>query len=111
MANTNIAVHPTFSIDMHHRYKIGGDEWRFAYETNGTVTFSAIADAHRKLTYDVGTLNRLNGAGMIEVYTRNGPGEGPAEAREHPFTMRCIDRPIEGTNLNWIHAYHAWELI
>lgn len=68
MAQKNIIAHPTFSIDMHHLYKIGGDEWRFAYETNGTVTFSAIADAHRKLTYDVGTLNRLNGAGMIEIY-------------------------------------------
>ena len=47
---------------------------------------------------------------MVDGYTRNGPGEGPAEARETPFTMRCVDRPIEGTNLNWIHAYHAWEL-
>lgn len=69
MTQPNIlSQHPTFSTDMHHLYKIGGDEWRFAYATNGTVTFSAIADAHRKLTYDVGTLNRLNGAGLIEVY-------------------------------------------
>lgn len=56
-----------FSLDMHHLYKMNGTEYRFAYETNGTVTFSAIEDAHKKVTYEVGTLNRMNGAGQIEM--------------------------------------------
>ena len=57
----------TFSLDMHHIYKMNGTEYRFAYETNGTVTFSAIEDAHKKVTYEVGTLNRMNGAGQIDM--------------------------------------------
>lgn len=57
----------TFTLDMHHLYKMNGTEYRFAYETNGTVTFSAIEDAHKKATYEVGTLNRMNGAGQIEM--------------------------------------------
>lgn len=56
-----------FSLDMHHIYKMNGTEYRFAYETNGTVTFSAIEDAHKKITYEVAVLNRMNGAGQIEM--------------------------------------------
>ena len=43
-------------------------------------------------------------------YTRNGPGEGPSEVRKEPVEMKCFNRPIMDTNLNWIHAYHSWEL-
>jgi putative transposase len=57
----------TFTLDMHHLYKMNATEWRFAYETNGTVTFSAIEDAHKKVTYGIETLNRMNGAGLIEM--------------------------------------------
>ena len=57
----------TFSLDMHHLYKMNGTEYRFAYETNGTVTFSAIEDAHKKVTYEIGALNRMNGGGQIEM--------------------------------------------
>ncbi|PVA05271.1 DDE-type integrase/transposase/recombinase [Thalassorhabdomicrobium marinisediminis] len=57
----------TFSLDMHHIYRMNGTEYRFVYETNGTVTFSAVEDAHRKVTYEVGTLNRMNGAGQVEM--------------------------------------------
>ncbi len=56
-----------FSLDMHHIYKMNGTEYRFAYQTNGTVTFSAIEDAHKKVTYEVGTLNRMNGAGQVDM--------------------------------------------
>lgn len=57
----------TFSLDMHHIYKMNGTDYRFAYETNGIVTFSAIEDAHQKISYEVGTLNRMNGAGLIDM--------------------------------------------
>jgi putative transposase len=57
----------TFALDRHHVYRMNGTDYRFAYETNGTVTFSAIEDAHQKITYEVGTLNRMNGAGLIEM--------------------------------------------
>ncbi len=46
---------------------MNGTEWRFAYQTNGSVTFSAIEDAHRKVTFELATLNRMNGAGQIEM--------------------------------------------
>lgn len=49
-------------------------------------------------------------ATLIPGYTRNGPGEGPSEVRKKPVEMKCINRPVKDTNLNWIHAYHAWEL-
>ena len=46
-----------FSIDMHHVYKLNGTEWRFAYQTNGTVTFSAIDDPRQKVTYDLSLIH------------------------------------------------------
>lgn len=47
---------------------------------------------------------------LVPGYTRNGSGEGPSEVRDKPVEMKCLNRPVENTNLNWIHAYHAWEL-
>jgi hypothetical protein len=47
---------------------------------------------------------------LVPGYTRNGPGEGPSTRRASPLHMRCIERPLSGTDLMWIHAYHAWEL-
>lgn len=47
---------------------------------------------------------------LMPGYTRNGPGEGPAERRPQAVIFRCVDRPIPNTNLQWLHAYHAWEL-
>lgn len=67
MAKFNHNQFLTFTLDMHHLYRMNATEWRFAYETNGIVTFSAIEDAHKKATYDIGTLNRMNGAGQIEM--------------------------------------------
>ena len=46
---------------------------------------------------------------LVPGYTRNGPGEGPSKQREQPLEMRCIERPISGTDQAWLHAYHAWE--
>ena len=43
-------------------------------------------------------------------YTRNGPGEGPSKARPAAVRMRCVEKPLSGTDLAWLHAYHAWEL-
>ncbi|MEP3688194.1 MAG: integrase [Sulfitobacter dubius] len=73
-----------FSIDMHHVYKLNGTEWRFVYQTNGTVTFSAIDDPRQKVTYDVSTLNRLNGVGQIEMvpYGLMPEGSRPVIAQE-----------------------------
>ncbi|WCE70952.1 hypothetical protein PL336_03690 [Sulfitobacter faviae] len=73
-----------FSIDMHHVYKLNGTEWRFAYQTNGTVTFSAIDDPRQKVTYDISTLNRLNGVGQIEMvpYGLMPEGSRPVIAQE-----------------------------
>ncbi len=56
-----------FSFDKHQLYKLNGAEWRFAYQTNGLATFSAIEDPHKKVTFELATLNRMNGAGQIEV--------------------------------------------
>ncbi len=46
---------------------------------------------------------------LVPGYTRNGPGEGPSKQRKQPLEMRCIERPIGGTDQAWLHAYHAWE--
>jgi hypothetical protein len=46
---------------------------------------------------------------LVPGYTRNGPGEGPSKQRNQPLEMRCIERPISGTDQAWLHAYHAWE--
>lgn len=46
---------------------------------------------------------------LVPGYTRNGPGEGPSKQRKQPLEMRCIERPISGTDQAWLHAYHAWE--
>ncbi|WP_299415785.1 DDE-type integrase/transposase/recombinase [uncultured Sulfitobacter sp.] len=56
-----------FGLDINHVYKLHGEDWQFAYQTNGTVTFSVIDDPYRKATYDIGTLNRMNAAGDIEL--------------------------------------------
>ena len=56
-----------FSLDKNHVYRMHSTDWGFAYSTNGEVTFYAIEDPHRKATYQVGTLNRLNAEGSIEV--------------------------------------------
>ncbi|MBU1827649.1 MAG: DDE-type integrase/transposase/recombinase [Alphaproteobacteria bacterium] len=57
----------TFSLDKDHVYCMHGESWGYAYQTNGTATFYAIDDPHKKATYDLGTLNRLNASGEIEV--------------------------------------------
>ena len=57
----------TFSLDMHHIYKMNGEEWRFAYKTNGQAIFSLIDDPATKVTYELGTLNRMNAAGLIDL--------------------------------------------
>ncbi|MGP3726356.1 hypothetical protein [Cereibacter sphaeroides] len=46
---------------------------------------------------------------LVPGYTRNGPGEGPSKQRKQPLEMRCVERPISGTDQAWLHAYHAWE--
>ena len=46
---------------------------------------------------------------LAKGYTRNAPGEGPATPRDEPVTMRCADRPLDGTNLAWVHAFHDFE--
>ncbi|MBO6884622.1 MAG: hypothetical protein JJ869_13745 [Marivita sp.] len=74
----------TFDIDKLHLYKMDDYEWSFAYQSNGTVTFAGIADPYRKVTYDVGTLNRMNGAGKIEMVPY---GLLPQEMR--PKTFQC----------------------
>ncbi len=56
-----------FSLDKDHVYRLLDDNFGYAYKTNGTVTFYAIDDPHKKVTYDDGTLNRMNAAGQIEV--------------------------------------------
>lgn len=56
-----------FSLDKDHAYRMCDDDCGFAYQTNGTVTFYAIDDPHKKVTYDCGTLNRMNASGQIEV--------------------------------------------
>lgn len=35
---------------------------------------------------------------LVPGYTRNGPGEGPSKQRKQPLEMRCIERPISGTD-------------
>lgn len=67
MAKDFLNDFPSFSLDMHHLYKMHGEDWRFAYNTNGTVTFSEIDDPRKKLTYEIGILNRLNAAGEIHL--------------------------------------------
>ncbi|MFC6687041.1 hypothetical protein [Jhaorihella thermophila] len=57
----------TFSLDMHHIYKMNGEEWRFAYKSNGQAIFSLIDDPATKVTYELGTLNRMNAAGLIDL--------------------------------------------
>lgn len=56
-----------FSLDKDHVYRMHNDDWGYAYQTNGTVTFYAIKKPHKKVSYDCGTLNRLNASGQIEV--------------------------------------------
>ncbi|UOA26050.1 Mu transposase C-terminal domain-containing protein [Pseudosulfitobacter sp. DSM 107133] len=56
-----------FSLDKDHEYLMRAANWGYAYQTNGTVTFYAIDDPHKKVTYDYGTLNRMNASGQIEV--------------------------------------------
>ena len=56
-----------FSLDKDHIYRMHSADWGFAYFTRGAVTFHAIEDPHRKATYNVGTLKRLNAEGSIEV--------------------------------------------
>lgn len=46
---------------------------------------------------------------LVPGNARNGPGEAPSKQREQPLEMRCIERPISGTDQAWLHAYHAWE--
>jgi len=56
-----------FSLDKHHVYRLGSDDWGYAYSTNSEVTFYAINDPQKKATYPLSTLNRLNASGSIEV--------------------------------------------
>ena len=60
-------TYPTFSLDMHHRYRIGDDDWRFVYQNTEEVTFSDIDDPHKVVTFPVGTLNRMNADGSVKV--------------------------------------------
>lgn len=79
MTNT---VLPTFSLETNHLYKVDSTDWRFVYRTKDTVTLSSIADPHRKATYEIGTLNRLNAAGKIEMVPF---GLLPEEMRPAPY--------------------------
>lgn len=63
----NATTFPTFSLDMHHIYKIQEKEYRFVYLTGGNATFSEIGDPRRTVTYETGTLNRLSAMGKVEV--------------------------------------------
>ncbi|WP_298837721.1 DDE-type integrase/transposase/recombinase [uncultured Roseobacter sp.] len=56
-----------FSLDMHHIYKMNGETWRFAYQSNSQVTFSVIDDPATKVTYELATLNRMNASGQISM--------------------------------------------
>ncbi|WP_370270417.1 hypothetical protein [Nioella sp.] len=63
----NATTFPTFSLDMHHIYRIHEKEYRFVYLTGGNATFSEIGNPHQTVTYETGTLNRLSAIGNVEV--------------------------------------------
>lgn len=76
-----LTTYPTFSLDMHHRYRIGDDDWRFVYQNTEEVTFSAIEDPGKIVTFPVGTLNRMNADGSVKVVPF---GLMPKELRQAP---------------------------
>lgn len=76
-----LTTYPTFSLDMHHRYRIGDDDWRFVYKNTEEVTFSAIEDPGKVVTFPVGTLNRMNADGSVKVVPF---GLMPKELRQAP---------------------------
>ncbi|TQM93264.1 Mu transposase C-terminal domain-containing protein [Roseinatronobacter monicus] len=67
MALDLINSYPTFSLDPHHLYIIDSQEYRFAYRNTEAVSFSLKDDPTRIVSYRVGDLNRMNGAGLLEV--------------------------------------------
>lgn len=96
----------TFSLDMHHIYKMNGDEWRFAYKSNGQAIFSLIDDPATKVTYELGTLNRMNAAGLIDLKPF---GLMPEHLRPQPI-QDCEDVYLSGlprAHMNRVKARHA----
>lgn len=60
-------TYPTFSLDPNHLYVINNEQYQFAYRNSEAITFSRQDDPARKISFELGTLNRMNGAGLIEV--------------------------------------------
>lgn len=67
MALDFLNTYPTFDLAPNHVYIINSEQYRFAYKNSEAITFSRQDDPARKISFDIGTLNRMNGAGLIEV--------------------------------------------
>ena len=68
MAKDFLNTYPTFSLDPHHLYVFDGKNYRYVEHNTERVSFSLIEDPHQILTYDMGTLNRMNASGFVSVH-------------------------------------------
>lgn len=67
MAVSTRSHHMPFEQNPHHLYVFHGESYNLIHSSGGTSTFGATDTPGKVISYDAGTLNRMNGAGMVKV--------------------------------------------
>ena len=96
----------TFSLDQRHDITIRDAKLRFAYMTNGVVTFHAAENPRHTVAYEVGQLNRMNRSGEITVipYGLLPAHQRPVPVCDQPNTFLAGLSKNQRERIAWRHA-------